>query len=93
MVFKRVNERWNMDFKGPFILKNLKANPPEPFARLYFLIVIDYFSKYAWAKAFEFKFGAPIAEYVRQLMLQNGTPESWQSDNGGEFCNEHMKSK
>lgn len=73
-----------MDFKGPIKLSNQLS--------FYILLVVDKFSKFLWTKIFETKDCEPVAIYIRNLMLIEGTPTRLVSDNGGEFVNEAMHS-
>ena len=53
----------------------------------YVLMVIDCFSKYAWAVAITEKTGANVANSLQNIFFSEGPPHILQSDNGSEFKN------
>jgi transposase InsO family protein len=57
---------------------------------LWVLIVKDHFTKFNWTEAFVGKDSRLIARYLFCLFRQEGTPERWHSDNGGEFKGEYF---
>lgn len=59
----------------------------------YILLIIDTYSKFAWAVPVKNKTGKEIASAFEQL-LQTGTnrcPDNLQTDHGGEFYNQYFK--
>jgi hypothetical protein len=58
---------------------------------VWILTVLDHFTKYLWAEAFQTKDAEPIAEYLYRI-FKDGVmmPERWHADNGGEFKNYHI---
>jgi len=63
---------------------------PSKEGLLWVLIVKDHFTKYNWGEAFHGKDSRLIARYLFNLFRQEGTPERWHSDNGGEFKGEYF---
>ncbi len=55
----------------------------------YILIVIDAFSKKAWAKPLKSKSGSEVAKAVEEIIQENNnvTPKNLQTDNGKEYYN------
>ena len=50
--------------------------------------MVDYFSKYGWAKIAKDKKANTIIRTLKQFSTYHGCPEILQSDNGKEFVND-----
>ena len=57
---------------------------------VWILVVKDHFTKYTWAEAFKNKDSRTIARYLFTIFKEEGAPERWHSDNGGEFLGEYF---
>ncbi len=73
-------ERFVMDFK--------EMNVDPATGDRWLLMVSDHFSKFAWAASFPTKDSEHVAMFLKNLFLQEGTPDILQADNGKEFSNE-----
>jgi hypothetical protein len=63
---------------------------PTPDGLTCILSVIDHFTKYKWAKAFEDKTAQPICDFLLNVFRVEGAPQRFHCDNGSEFINECM---
>jgi transposase InsO family protein len=81
----RPNERWQMD------LIDMSKYEHWNNATTFCLTVIDHYSKFAWVVACKDKSGPTIANGLQNIILNEGEPESIQSDNGSEFVSGEMK--
>ena len=57
----------------------------------YLLVVIDMFTKFVWTKALKNRDANSVETYLRATFGNEGF-KIWQSDNGGEFRNEQVRS-
>nr|GEZ29329.1 reverse transcriptase domain-containing protein [Tanacetum cinerariifolium] len=72
---------WGIDFMGPF--PNSKGNK-------YFLVAVDYFSKWVEAKALPTNDTKVVVKFLKSLFSRFGTPKAIISDRGTHFCNDQF---
>jgi hypothetical protein len=73
------------------VLVNTMLHTQDNEGYVWILTVVDHFTKYLWAEAFQSKDAGPIALYLLKT-FRDGiiTPERWHADNGGEFVNAYI---
>ena len=70
---------WGMDFMGPF---------PPSFNNLYFLLVVDYVSKWVEAIPTRTNDASVVVKFLRShIFTRFGTPRALITDRGTHFCN------
>ena len=70
---------WGMDFMGPF---------PSSFSNLYFLLVVNYVSKWIEAILTRTNDASVVVKFLRsQIFTRFGTPRALITDGGTHFCN------
>nr|GEV88279.1 reverse transcriptase domain-containing protein [Tanacetum cinerariifolium] len=72
---------WGIDFMGPFL--SSRGNK-------YILVVIDYFSKWAEAKALPTNDARVVCKFLKSLFARFRTPRAIISDRGTHFCNDQF---
>lgn len=89
IVTNQVNERWQIDLLDLSKFKSYNNNYE------YLLTCIDHFSKFAWVKPLRNKGAQRVTQAFAAILQEDswegGQPKYLQSDNGGEFNNEHMQ--
>nr|GEY62828.1 reverse transcriptase domain-containing protein [Tanacetum cinerariifolium] len=70
---------WGIDFMGPF---------PSSRGNWYILVVVDYLSKWAEAKALPTNDARVVVKFLKSLFAQFRTPRDIISDPGTYFCND-----
>ncbi|CAN6695352.1 unnamed protein product [Malus baccata var. baccata] len=70
---------WGIDFMGPF---------PSSYGFIYFLLAVDYVSKWVEAKATQTNDSKVVADFIRtNIFARFGMPRVIISDGGSHFCN------
>lgn len=64
---------------------------PEVQGKKYIVVAVDYFSKWAEAKALKNKTGIEVAKFIYEIICRHGCPKIQINDNGREFVNEVSK--
>nr|GEZ22098.1 reverse transcriptase domain-containing protein [Tanacetum cinerariifolium] len=72
---------WGIDFMGPF---------PSSRGNKYILVFIDYFSKWAEAKALPTNDAKVVCKFLKSLFSRFGTPRAIISNCGTHFCNDQF---
>jgi len=82
MLLCEVFDAWGIDFMGPF---------PVSFGFNYFLLAVDYVSKWVEAKATRITDARVVVDFVRSnIFCKFGVPRAIVSDQGTHFCNRSM---
>ncbi|GKA09841.1 reverse transcriptase domain-containing protein [Tanacetum coccineum] len=69
---------WGIDFMGPF---------PKSYKFEYILVVVDYVSKWAEARALPTNNARVVITFLKKLFFHFGMPKALISDRGTHFCN------
>lgn len=84
IISKSKNERWQCD------LIDFTSHEYWNNSYSWILIVIDHFTKYAWAFVLKNKGMQTVAKELEPILFKH-QPKILQSDNGSEFCNEVLE--
>nr|GFA46506.1 reverse transcriptase domain-containing protein [Tanacetum cinerariifolium] len=72
---------WGIDFMGPF---------PSSRGNKYFLVAVDYLSKWVEAKALPINDARVVCKFLKSLFARFGSPRAIISDRGTHFCNDQF---
>ena len=84
VIVSGINDQWQAD------LADMQLLAYENQGFRYILIVIDCFSRKAWAHALKDKTGKSVADAFNYIFTNQETPKSLQTDKGKEFFNKEV---
>lgn len=85
VIMKDIDDLWQAD------LIDMQAHAKDNSSYKYILVVIDTFSKYAWAYPLKLKNKINVTKAFIKLLAMGRIPKNLQTDLGTEFYNESMK--
>lgn len=85
VILKDIDDLWQAD------LMDMQSTSKENKDNRYILIVIDSFSKFAWAVGLKNKTKETVAEAFKSILNQGRHPKNLQTDFGKEFYNKDFK--
>lgn len=85
VVMKDIDDLWQADLMD---VQNISKQNSD---YKYIFVIIDTFSKYAWAYPLKRKTKLLVFDILEKLLKKGRVPKNFQTDNGTEFFNEKIK--